>query len=1025
MKIKIVYTVPENCYGSADLMAPDGTFIRNLWNHKSLYATRTYTEFIDDVDDLPAGNNYKLRLTTNNIRSYWETVIGNTSLRSSGPTKFYNMEQANDMDCGTNYYYYVTKYNEGKTSCFRIPRNNRRISEAIFPTRGMNASQVCVRNGVVYWAGIDAYKVRTYADELADRWIVEKMPIAEAAKGFPDFTEERVRKCSLTYCDVNGYFLGYRKPETTINDFVKWVDTYIIRATWSNSFSGVWATLESDNSEVEFSFGQKYKPYLGMEYKSMIGIYEGESADITGLAVNDDFIYVSYGGQYEVWYWNSKDTIRVLNHEGKEVNKVTISKPGKMVIVDDFMFYCSGGDICRARLDKLGNIETDKTVHVNATFTVLDVAYYKPTDSIVVTASNGILHYYDRELNLQKECGNKEMYWEKPHVFNDKFYWEDMRQIYQCFICIDPYTGLHLVGDGGNQRIQVFDRNFTYKETISWLSTNYSVNAIDSEPHRIFCYYLEFNRNYAANPKALVCRLAMNWGCYADNEFIYCDMPFVLNGKTYAKQQSVSYNQIRLVELNPEVGLVPLNVIIIPNNFHKSLVQIYPDGCIYRTETKPGYYIKITRQNLLKINDDGTFSWAAPVAILMTGTPPPDSTQNNMSYRIYETYKDKHFEYSAHRNETGSHLTSINISNGTFIENGFPSTHIGYFGEYIDDMFDVGNGVKYAGGIFIVKDGIIICCYRGEFWGAGQVNKWHLFDENLVALHTYGTESKTIRKQYIPHPAPKMAGNNFSGNFVKAGNYYYLYHCDEGHHGGIHSVRFEGIDTVKRTEFPVTVYQHTDNPNVILPLALLPKVAELKHGDGGWNMEPEEGYRISDTDYFNVKTGSKFLSRIEPSDIAVAFRGPVKAIFVSYDVTSTAIGKWSFSGMINFEGNYHSRTNGTTSGAKLQIVDESLNVMFELWTAIDYSTKIVTLYMNNTIIFRLKDADAEKILDYFRNINVWCNNGIISAKYHTYPTVTLGTATAKPAKIRVTMYNTTATTYASYLSIRKLQFNKR
>src|SRR6188768_124572 len=122
MKIKLVYTVPQNCIGSADLMSPDGVFIRNLWNHKALYATRTYTEFIDDIDNLPAGNNYKLRLTTNNIRSFWEVVIGNNSSKNNGPTKFYNMEQAKDMACGTNYYYYCTAYNEGKTSCFRIPR---------------------------------------------------------------------------------------------------------------------------------------------------------------------------------------------------------------------------------------------------------------------------------------------------------------------------------------------------------------------------------------------------------------------------------------------------------------------------------------------------------------------------------------------------------------------------------------------------------------------------------------------------------------------------------------------------------------------------------------------------------------------------------------------------------------------------------------------------------------------------------------------------------------------------------------
>jgi len=1024
MKIKLVYTVPQNCIGSADLMSPDGVFIRNLWNHKSLYSTRTYTEFIDDIDNLPAGNNYKLRLTTNNIRSYWEVVIGNNSAKNNGPTKFYNMEQAKDMSCGINYYYYCTAYNEGKTSCFRIPRNNRRISEPVFPERGMNCHAVAVKNGIVYWAGVDPGKTKSYAEEFADRWITEKQPVAEAAKGFPSFTEERVRKCNLTYCDAAGYFTGYRKPTTTKQDFIEWMDTYVIRSDWCKVLSGIWATNEADNTEVEFPFGREYKTSIGRNYKSMIGLYEGDLADITGIAVSDNHIYIAYGGAYNIWYWNSRNLIVVLNLEGREVNRVTVDKPGKMVIVDDFLFYCSGSNICRARIDNLGNIETDKTLNVNSNFTVFGVDYYKPTDSIAVAATDGIIHYYDKEFNFRKECGNKEMYWEKPNVYNDKFYWEDNRQTYECFICIDPYNGLQLIGDGGNQRIQVFDRNFTYKETICWLSTNYNVNVIDSDPSRIFCSYLEFNRDYT-EPKKLIWRLAMNWGCYADNEFIYVDMPFVLNGKTYAKQQAISYNQIRLIELNPEVGLVPLNVVNASSVTHKSNMMIYPDGCIYRQETKPGYYIRISKQSLINVKDNGFFEWASPVVILNTETPPPESTQNNMSRRVYETYKDTFYQYNAHRQETGFHLTAIDIPSGNFIGNAFPSTHAGYMGEYINDTFDIGNGVIYPGGIYVVKDGFIICNYHGEFWGAGQANKWHLFDENMVALHTYGTESKTIRKQGLPHPAQKMAGNSMSGNLVKAGDYYYLYHCDEGHHGGVHSVRFEGMDTVKRQEFPVTVYEHTSTPNTILPLILLPKYGQLKHGDAGWNMHPEEGYRISDTDNFSVKAGHKFLSKIEPSDLSVSFRGPVKSAFAWYNIDPVTAAKWSFSGMINFEGNYHSRNNGQSLKAALQILDSNRNVLFEVWTAIDYSTKVVTLYINDTIVFSLAEPTAEKILDYYRNISVWCNDYNITAKYHNYPVVTIGRTETKPAEIRIMMYNTGTVTSNQYISVIRLKFNRR
>jgi len=1025
MKIKLVYSVPENCKASADLMMPDGSFIRNLYNHKQLYANRTYTEYYDDVNNLAAGQ-YKLRLTTNNILSYWEVVIGNNSAKSSGKTRFYNMEQAEDMDAGTTHYYYACKYNEGKTSCMRIPRNNLRVNEHVFPQRGMNASSVCVKNGIVYWGGVDAYKKATYADEFAERFIDELQPLKQACEGMGDEyrTEERIRKCVHIYIDADDKFAGYRQPDYTKQKFIDWFNQYVFRADWSFNFSGVWATRETDNSEVEFTFGREYTPYIGRTYKSMIGIYEDEQAEITGLAVSDEFIYIAYGGQSNVWFWNSRNIITVLTLDGREVNKIEVPKPGKMIIVDNYLFFGSGNNVCRANLDRAGGIDINKEIPIGGTFTVMDVSYYKGTDTLAVIATDGIVHYFDKELNLRKECGNKEMYWEKPQVYNDKFYWEDTRQTYEAFICTDPITGLQLIGDGGNNRIQVFDRNFVYKSTICWVSTNYSVNVINDDPTRIFCYYLEFNRDYT-NPKALKWKLVNNWGCYAVNEWQYCDMPFVLHGKTYAKQQSYSYNKIRLIELNPDTGLVPLNEVTFPNSITKSRIQIYPDGCIYRDELKQGYYLRVSRQNLIGIKEDGFFEWATPVIIVNTNTPPEGSTFNNMSRRVYETIGDNYYVFNAHRTELGNHLSSIRISDGEFIQNGFPSDHPDYWGEYMDDVFPVGNGVVYPGGQYVVCGEFIICNVHGEFWGAGQTNKWHLFDKDLVALHTYGTEIKTIKKQGIEHPAARMAGNSFSGNLVKQGNYYYLYHCDEGHHGGVHSVRFEGMDTVKRQEFTATVLEMTDNPSIVYPLALLPKVSRLKNGDGGWNMQPEEEYRIDNNDYFSAKVGSKYLSKIEPSDLQVNFRGIRKLISVWYNIDGISLTRWTFTGMINFEGNYHSRDNGNSSASKFQLVNDSNEVLFEMWTSINYSTKEVTLHVNDKIVFTLVDTNAEKILDYFRNFTIWYANSVLYVKYHSYPAIALGTLSTKPAQIRILMFNNGTISSDNSMSLIRLKFNKR
>jgi len=1022
MKIKISYTVAENCRASADLMAPDGTFIKNLWNFKQLYANRTYTETIDDRDNLPAGD-YKLRLTTNNIRSYWENVIGNNSQKISGPNKFYNMEQANDMDSGTNHYYYTCRYNESKTSCFRIPKNNIRISEPVFDTRGMAACAVCVKNGVVYWAGVDAYKKMTWADEFANRFIDEGQPLKQSCEGFPDITEEKVRRCVHILIDANDLFAGYRLPDYTKQKFVDWFNQYVFRADWSFTLSGLWATRETDNSEVQFVFGREYTPYIGRTYPSMIGLYEGEQAEVTGLAVSDDFIYVAYGGQEDVWYWNSRDLIVVLSMDGKEVNRVTVPQPGRMIVVGDYLFYGSGTKVHRANLDRIGGIESTKEIEVSG-FTVRDISYYEKTDTLSIITTDGIVRYYDKEFNLKKERGNKEMYWEKPQVYKDKFYWEDTRQTYQAFICTDHNNGLQLIGDGGNQRIQVFDNSFVYRATICWMSTNYSVNVINDDPTRIFCYFLEYNRDYT-NPKALKWNLVNNWGCYAVNEWQYCDMPFVLNGKTYAKQQSFSYNKVRLIELNPEVGLVPLNEIA-TGSTAKSRVQIYPDGCVYYDDYKLNYYLKVRKQNLLRVKEDGFFEWDAPEVVVITGVPPVGSTWNNMSRRIFETIEDRYYVFNAHRTELGNHLTSVDIPTGEFIDNGFPSDHKEYYGDYMDDVFPVGNGVIYPGGQYVVCGEFIICNVHGEFWGAGQTNKWHLFDKNLVALHTYGIDVKTIRKQGIQHPAPKMAGNSFSGNLVKMGEYYYLYHCDEGHHGGVHAVRFEGMDTVKRFEFPALVYDVAPNPYYVYPLEYLPRNGELKDGDAGWHMYPVEGYSISSNDLFRVKAGSKFLSKTEPSDISVYFKGAKKAAFAWYDVDPVTATKWALSGYINFEDNSHTRTErAPTEIAKFQIIDDMANELFRVYTSFHYASKTLTLYFNEQVVFSLPMADAEKILDYYRALNVWCLNGIITARYHNYPTITLGRVETKPAHLRIAMISTGTGVANNFISLRTLKFSRK
>jgi len=129
--------------------------------------------------------------------------------------------------------------------------------------------------------------------------------------------------------------------------------------------------------------------------------------------------------------------------------------------------------------------------------------------------------------------------------------------------------------------------------------------------------------------------------------------------------------------------------------------------------------------------------------------------------------------------------------------------------------------------------------------------------------------------------------------------------------------------------------------------------------------------------------------------------------------------------MINFEGNYHSRDNGNSSASKFQLVNDSNEVLFEMWTSINYSTKEVTLHVNDKIVFTLVDTNAEKILDYFRNFTIWYANSVLYVKYHSYPAIALGTLSTKPAQIRILMFNNGTISSDNSMSLIRLKFNKR
>lgn len=798
--LSFFFSLPASAKTSAGVFTADSTLIRTLWSG-IVYPAGTHTGSWDGKTDegLLAGNgNYYIKVLSNNVNYVWEGTIGNNSDALTGPTIQRGYAGINGMVVVGQYAYTCKGYSEGNPSQLKLDLNNPRTRIQILPAgegTGQITNFVASDGNYVYWAGYDK------------------------------------------------------------------------RTTPSANYHFVFATRTSNNTDVVFPAGRSYKARIGRTYTAIDTINNANGL-ASGLAVqpSGNFLFVSHG---------ILNKLHVLNKTtGAVVQTLSYTNPGALTVDSAnhlWMSYISGGSrrVEKFTVDTSG-VLTSTGVIISGLQDPQAMAA-APDNQIIVIADGGTsqqLKAFDLSTGAPGwTYGQAGGYATSPTVSNDKFYWNQVLGVLGTFIAFQP-DGSFWVGDAGNSRAQHFAANRTFLDRIAYIPHFYNCVVDGNNPSRVFADWMEYEIDYskplARNNDSW--KLVRNWGYVIDSAHIdsynrFRGLATLSNGRTYAlllKKITTNTNKWEVVELPPSGNLRYTNVLLTSDNLQ--LTQLYPDGSLRKmTRQVLGQTTKWSKRRLTGF--DGSFNplWSTDSIFAasppMTGSDPgyfgnPNKLRSGeiTSSGVVIAFDGTNYHGALYDNY---HLGGVKPGTNKWLWRTAMSTQPDYMGEFpADGGYDIGNNVEYSGVPAMALDRNIFWGYHGEFWKNSQTNKWnHVYDNGLF-VNQFGVLGPDVKGQ---EATAGMAGNAFSANVVKINDTVYLYHNDEGHHGGIHRWRITGLATIAiQTDtvsfirngmgLRVSYYDDLRHNNVYHKLSRIDSVVHINHA----------GVGLSDTSRFSV-----------------------------------------------------------------------------------------------------------------------------------------------------------------------------
>jgi hypothetical protein len=739
--------LPCACRTSAAVFDSSGRLLRTLWSGKS-HAAGPLAISWDGLDDegqraLP-GAHYLVRVLAHDVHYVWEGVIGNSSSELTGPHVYRAANPINGMAIDAQgHAFYVVGYNEQQSAIHRFSTRDPQSPSSLAHDDYRRVFRYAATDGTLaYFANVGLAAPRA-------------SPMRDAA-------------------------------------------TFVI------------ALQVSDGAEYAFARGRAVFPNPQSpgdnRWNSAID-YRDENIDVggefrdapSGLAVQQraSALFVAH---------RRLNTVCVLDkRDGSVLTNLAVEAPAALAVApDDSLWVLSQvrGAYALLRYRGAGGEWAEVARNLPALQQPVTLAV-SPVDGTIVVADAGT-----EQLKAFSERGEPRWTYGRdggyrdgdPRVTNDRL-WLSAGATYIAF----QADGSLWFGDPGNARnLHLSPQRQVLGQTM-YMPKSYHAAVDPLNPARVFNRFWEFSVDYS-RPLKDSWRLVRNWKAGLDSSYVteldgLRQVVTLANGHTYGLAPRNGPHGTEVVELTA-AGLRSTGTRL---DFG---VHLFPDGSVREFRERPNKVAVYTRK-LSGFDASDNPQWGAP-ELLVSVSPVRPQDPHYHDVPMADGVNEPTFPETASGivvffnpgKSRGMHLGGVRVGEDRWAWRASPS------GEWtvdadgaitsLDGTYELGRGVQYPGNVVTVSGRDIIYGYHGEAWNGGQANQWMHYRDDGLFVGQFGAPVYPAQNRTLAHAG--AAGNALSPELVTVNHQLYLWHNDEGVHGGVHRWHIDGVARMKTLE---------------------------------------------------------------------------------------------------------------------------------------------------------------------------------------------------------------------------------
>jgi hypothetical protein len=765
--------------------------------------------------------------------------------------------------------------------------------------------------------------------------------------------------------------------------------------------------LLNDDADVQFQYGTTLN--ISNSVYSAIDL-DSNGDYVTGMAVQraGNFLFLAHALSDEVRVLHKKTGQLLRTWSAKGIHNIKLANDNTLwgILAD--------GTVQQFAIDELGmGTANGVTAGVGVVVEPRALAV-SPTGELAITdgtATNDVtttarhqVHFFDALTGAvgRGKLGETVGYSTNPNVTDYKFNFANTKDIgdgsygpSKTFLAYAP-DGALLVGDTGHLRCQFFSAGLdALLDQLAYLGYNYSVQVDPNNPRRVFAGFLEFD----VSPDGSW-RLVRDWSAgwqanFDDQQNRMLHVATLSNGRTYCLLQS----QDRKVTTLP-----------------RQFVELTSTGLRYTGVFTPDYTYCLNSDGTLWNMSYGNLGqpqrwWKSvltfdenhnPVIgeeVLVDSVPAitefdPITAGGGLGRNqvtesgVIGTYNTDLPSFTGEGRGKGYHVGMV--KNGKFFAKTSQSTWRGHRGGYPrNGKYEVGNRVQ-NGGSFMQCIGRFICTgYKGEYFQNAQTNCYNMFlDSGLLAL-SFGVWNSSSSR--LPEGAPGIASNATTGTWVKIGADYYLYHCDEGFHAGVHQWRVTGMEKLEELQANMRLVAQQASNEVDL-MGGLTYNSPLVDGAFDWTRFPLlDAPAINQGDTFPARNYlGVYDTEFDEPDLTTELNPQSSGNQMSWSKRRlprlpAGATKWRIRGLMGWMNNSF---DNASDFAGIRISSAGRTILEIQRREISYPNDY-RLMVNGQTAGVLPVSDWHQLMRYLQNVTITAENGLLTVQFAGFDAITV------------------------------------